>query len=200
MARSRAITVAVVAAAGVLVVAIVAAAVLSVRVEGSSMRPTLRPGDRLLLRPFSGGHTPERFALVVARFSAGGPRVVKRVIGLPGDRVEIARGPDGAPLVEVQPAGAGPWLRVSDPAWVGQWSDLLTACCQLDGRLAAGSTPAMVPAGMLFLLGDAPAASQDSRSLGWAPAHLLAGVVQWRIYPLSELGRPGGQITLSPLS
>jgi hypothetical protein len=38
---------------------------------------------------------------------------------------------------------------------------------------------------MLFLLGDAPAASQDSRSLGWAPLHLLAGVVQRRIHPFS---------------
>jgi signal peptidase I len=164
------------------------------------MRPTLHEGDRLLLRPFSGGRTPGRFQLVVGRFAVGGPRVVKRVIGLPGDRVRVSTGADGVVAVAVQPAASGPWLRVANPAWAGQWPSRPTSCCLPDGRSAADPTPQLVPAGMLFLLGDDPVGSADSLSLGWAPVRLVSGVVSWRVYPPSEVGRVGGHVTLSPVA
>ena len=70
-----------------LAITVAAVAVLAVEVHGPSMRPTLRDGDRVLLRPFSGGRTPQRLALVVARLTANGPAVVKRVVAVGGDRV-----------------------------------------------------------------------------------------------------------------
>jgi hypothetical protein len=52
---------------------------------------------------------------------------------------------------------------------------------------------------MLFLLGDDPAGSADSLSLGWAPVRLVSGVVGWRVYPPADLGHIGGHVTLSPV-
>jgi signal peptidase I len=173
-----------------------ACAVLSVRVQGESMTPTLHDSDRVLLRPFTGGGLPHRFALVVGRFEAGGPRVVKRVIGLPGDRVQIRRDSAGHVQVEVQSGGDGSWRQVDNPAWaVRDWAEG-TACCTEDGRATDTAAPVPVPAGMLFLLGDNAAVSRDSLSLGWARADLVQGVVGWRVWPLGDLGRPGGRVRL----
>jgi len=190
-----------VAVAAILAVAVAgglvaASAVLSVRVDGQSMQPTLRAGDRVLLRPFSGSSTPGRFAVVVGRFSRGGPVVVKRVIGLPGDRVEILTPGAGPTRVVVQPAGGTRWLQVDNPAWRAGWGTGVVTCCELSGRASTRAEPQSVPAGMLFVLGDNPADSQDSRTFGWAPISLLDGVVGWRIYPLGDLGRLGGHVSL----
>jgi signal peptidase I len=62
-------------------------------VEGDSMRPTLAPGQRIVVAPLTG--PPPRGALVVLRRPGpqveGGPlEVVKRVAALPGDRVRLA--------------------------------------------------------------------------------------------------------------
>jgi signal peptidase I len=72
------------------------------RVAGGSMRPTLVEGDRLVVNqlafglnvPFAGRTVarwagPERGDLVVFRSPADGRTCVKRVAGVPGDRVEI---------------------------------------------------------------------------------------------------------------
>ena len=168
-------------AAGVvlLVLATLAAAVtvMAVRVSGVSMEPTLGDGDRVLLRPFSGGDEPARFAIVVTRFSERGPTVVKRVVGLPGDRVRIA-----GTRVEVQTAGAGPWLLADLPGWGGGWfAATPPACCRPSGQAGTTTEPQTVPAGMLFLLGDDPGHSEDSRVFGWAPISLVDGVVRWRL-------------------
>jgi signal peptidase I len=71
-------------------------------VEGESMLPTLRPGQRIAVGPLR--RPPPRGALVVLRRPrpAGSPplEVVKRVVGLPGERVpldggvQVTLGPD----------------------------------------------------------------------------------------------------------
>lgn len=154
-----------------------AVTVLAIEVEGVSMAPTLDDGERVLLEPFSGGDTPDRFAIVVTRFSERGPTVVKRVVGLPGDRVRIT-----GSVVEVQPGGAGAWLVADLPGWGGDGiATTVPACCRPDGKASVTTEPQTVPAGMLFLLGDDPSASEDSRSFGWAPVAEIAGVVGWRL-------------------
>jgi len=199
MSRSR--RVALVAGGAVLLaLAVLAAAVavLSVRVEGESMQPTLDNGDRVVLRPFTGNKLPHRLALVVGRFEENALHVVKRVVGLPGDRVQIRRDDHGHVQVEVQPGGVGSWQQVVNPVWAVQdWVEG-TACCTDDGKAAATATPVTVPSGMLFLLGDNAGASRDSLTLGWAPADLVQGVVGWRVWPLRDLGRPGGRVHLVP--
>ena len=170
-----------------------AVAVLAVRVSGPSMRPTLQDGDRVLLRPFSGGDTPARFALVVARFTEHGPQVLKRVIGVPGDRVEIL----AAGMVRVQPGGVGPWLVVEHPAW-SAGGPAGIACCTPEGRSAPDAAAAQVPAGTVFLLGDDPALSTDSRQEGWVPISQIRGRVWLRVHPPSRWGSPGDGVRLVP--
>jgi signal peptidase I len=60
-------------------------------VRGESMLPTLRPGQRIAVGPPT--RPLRRGAVVVVRHPArGGFELVKRVVGLPGDRVDLADG------------------------------------------------------------------------------------------------------------
>ncbi len=168
-----------VALVSIAVTVVAVGAVVSVPVVGASMEPTLRDGDRLVV----GGSTqPGRFALAVLRFDDTTPAVVKRVVGLPGDQVRI----DPGPVVLVRPGGTGEWQRVDNPAWIGRWTRPST------------TAEATVPSGELFVLGDNPDASEDSRQLGSAPARLVQGTVRLRVYPLSRLGAVPGEVTLRP--
>jgi signal peptidase I len=78
-----------------------------IQVRGSSMRPTLLPGDRLLLNKLAYGlrlpgttrwllrwGAPRRGEVVVLLMPGDGRSLVKRVVGVPGDTLEV----DGAPL------------------------------------------------------------------------------------------------------
>ena len=94
------------------------ASVQNFRVEGASMRPTLKEGEYLLVNkitylkfPLGGAtrvikslpvdpdlvvypfHEPERGTIVIFRFPGDPSRFfVKRIIGVPGDLVEIRNG------------------------------------------------------------------------------------------------------------
>lgn len=154
-------------------------AAVSVRVIGPSMAPTLRDGDRVLVR---GTDRPQRLDLVVLRLREDGPLVVKRVVALPGDRVRI----DAGPVVRVQPQGHGPWWRLVDRAWEGRWSRVVELPEQV------------VPPDGLFVLGDNPDHSEDSRTTGMAPGRLVSGTVRLRVHPPSAWGRPDQPATLQP--
>lgn len=132
-------------------------------VPSSSMEPTLVPGDHLIVIRYLGAR-PQRGHVVVFDDAAGTARV-KRVIGLPGDSVQIEHGQvlvNGEILVE--DAYAAPSLS------------------------AAGSVH-VVPAGHYFLLGDNRDHSADSRSFGFVPDHAVVGrarLIYWSV------SRPGG--------
>lgn len=108
------------------------------RVESWSMAPSLRPGSLLLTRRLPGSDGIHRGDVVVLRSAELGRRVVKRVVGLPGESVVVdAHGVsvDGVPLVE-------PYVLVSG------------------GRRGSFE----VPAGAYLVLGDDRMRSSDSRS------------------------------------
>lgn len=108
------------------------------RVESWSMAPTLRPGRLLLTRRLRRSDDVRRGDVVVLRAADLGRRVVKRVIGLPGEKVAVdSRGisVDGVPLAE-------PYVLVNGGAG-GSFS---------------------VPDGAYLVLGDNRARSSDSRS------------------------------------
>ena len=132
------------------------------RVESSSMEPTLRPGQRLVVRR---RHTTEpvtRGDVVLVRSPEIGRVLVKRVIGLPGERIEIDR--HGWVRIDGQTIAEPYVRRVPRP-----------------GReQARGSvTTYEVPKGHLFLLGDNRAASSDSRS--WRQPYLPAAALVGRV-------------------
>jgi len=79
-------------------------------VVGESMLPTLKPGDVLIVDRRAYDQTdPGRGDIVVARY--GKDWVVKRVVGLPGEEVEVRKGTlfiDDAPRTEEHSIEKGP--------------------------------------------------------------------------------------------
>lgn len=175
----------------------VAALAFSVRVQGNSMEPTLHDGDRMLVQLWDRGRI-ERFDLVDAGFDQGAIRVVKRVIGMPGDQVAIAPVTGSAPVVLVRPAGSQEVFRVDNPAWEGRVGSRTNACCAPSGHVETAQTWATVPDGHYWLLGDNWGGSQDSREFGWVEADDITGRLDFRVRPLSRLGRVPNDVGLVP--
>lgn len=107
------------------------------RIESTSMEPTLRPGQLVVTTRLRRTTMVRRGGLVVVDSRELGRRIVKRVVGLPGDRIRIHNG-----LVHVNEA------PYDEPAVLGS---------VFNGHFE-------VPAGHYFLLGDNRDASTDSRS------------------------------------
>lgn len=171
---ARALGIVLALAAALLVVAAAAIVALGVsRVHGISMRPVLQDGDLVLANPLN--HTPQRFDLALYEPPGGNP-AVKRVIGLPGDRVRITRDPGST--VQVQVGGTGPWqaVTVDGRAWPVA-PHAATPCCTPDGRIAQAPQGALVPRDAYFLLGDNATASIDSRSHGFVTTDALRATV-----------------------
>ena len=82
-----------------------------VRIAGTSMEKTLMSGDVVLATKFDYlSDVPERGHVVLCRLPGRSEQYVKRVIGLPGETVEIAAGQvliDGIPLNEPYAALSG---------------------------------------------------------------------------------------------
>ncbi|MER7606301.1 signal peptidase I [Nocardioides sp. NPDC127503] len=185
-----------------LVMTVVVAALFgSFTVKGSSMEPTMVSGERILLDPLHNDDI-ERFDLVQGiepgpeRFG-GGAQVVKRVIGLPGDRVAIVGGEK--PIVYVSPAGSGEVYRVDNPAWPTRIGTAVDMCCGEDGTYddAASGVWATVPGDSLWVLGDNWGGSTDSRGFGFLPVADVSGKAWLRLLPAGSFGGFGdGRVEL----
>ena len=174
--------------AGALAVGVLAAAGLAVRrarlepmlVSGGSMRPTLGPGQRIAVAPLV--RPPARGDLVVvarprptgvppwgspdpAR-APGDREVVKRVVGLPGERVRLAAG-----RLEVD------GLELAEP--------------YLAGGPGAGELDLELGPAQYLVLGDHRAASTDGREFGPVGADALLGLVRFAYWPPRRLRRRG---------
>lgn len=134
-------------------------------VRGHSMEPSLHDGDRLVVdRVAYSLAEVGRNEIVVLRCPRN-PAVdfVKRVVGLPGDVVEMRSG-------RVYVNGA---LQLGDFEPVAD-----------DAELA----PTVVPEGHYFVLGDNRPVSSDSRDFGLVAQDLLRGRVRARFWPPERLG------------
>ena len=124
-----------------------------VEVTGDSMIPTLEPGQYLIAsRP----HRLHRGDVVVLRRPERPIEVVKRLIGLPGEHVELRAGQtfvNGHELRE-------PYVRGSGPS--GEWT--------LDED-------------EYLVLGDNRDRSSDGRAFGPVPRRAVVGVVRFRYWP-----------------
>lgn len=143
-------------------------------VEGTSMLPTLHEGERLIVNKliyykierFSWGHI-ERGDVVVFWYPRDPDRsYVKRVIGLPGDTVEIRNG-----IVYVN-------NQVMHEFYLDENFN------QADGNLA----PKKVEDHYYFVMGDNRDNSSDSRIWGLVPEKYVYGKVVFRWFP-SNFGR-----------
>ena len=130
------------------------------RVRGQSMAPTLRPGDYVLVRACSVlTREPRRGDIVVVALADG--RQVKRIVGLPGERVVFTAGMlliDGDRLIEPYLRGLPPYLGLAD------------AECSLAKD-------------EYFVMGDNRAHSTDSRHGGPVMRSRLEGRTLCRVWP-----------------
>ncbi|GHV29184.1 signal peptidase I [Synergistales bacterium] len=138
-------------------------------IPSGSMIPTLDPGDRVLVLKFWYSilrFEPKRGDIVVFRYPIDPSRdFVKRVIGLPGDSVEIK---DGRVFINSRELAES---YVQNP-------DNFTS-----------EAPIAVPKDKYFCLGDNRPNSQDSRFWGFVPKNYLRGPAVLRYWPPSRIGR-----------
>jgi len=138
--------------------AIRAVAVEAFIVPTSSMEPTLLPGDRFLADKFSLRFRQPRRGEVIAFHPPYELNVtnVKRVVGVEGDRLELS---GDELLVNGSPTGRHSMEGV-----------------QPVPGMQLMAFPIVVPPGKLFMLGDSPGSSLDSRHWGFADANQVIGL------------------------
>jgi signal peptidase I len=145
------------------------------RVEGPSMQPTLTSGQYLWVNKAAyfemDGHFvlggPQRGDIAVLRPANEDVDLIKRVIGLPGDRVLIHNGD----------------VFINDQALDEPYIHFSAGYSYpIDGK------PLVVPPGQYFVLGDNRANSRDSH-LGWfVPAENLVGRAWLTYWPPASWG------------
>lgn len=130
--------------------------------DGPSMQPNLYRGDRVLTEKVSYRFAPpERGDVVIVRRPAPEEALIKRVMALPGEVVEVRQGHvwvDGEPIWE-------PWVTYFGGPDYG---------------------PARVPANHVFVLGDNRPSSRDSRAIGPVPLSAVRAHALFVYWPLSH--------------
>lgn len=192
--RRRAVGAVLLAAVLIAAIALAAVGVLAEHVNGTSMMPTLRHGDRFLTALGSAGRV-RRFDVVVLDEPGTAVTIVKRVIAVPGDKFEIRSSAAEPMQVLIQPGGTGSWFRVVSPA-LQSAVRRDTGCCDQSGRHGEANGVQTVPAGKFFFLGDNPDESRDSRTFGWGDIAGVQGRVGVRVWPWSASHAIGNRPTL----
>lgn len=160
----------------------------SYEVDGPSMEDTLQHQDRLIVlktgrtvsRITSQAYIPSRGDIIVFAKSgtvdpaAGGERqLIKRVIGLPNDRVTVRNGVVTV-YNEEHPDGF-------DPDKASSYAD------DIASRGGVSDIDTRVPEGHVFVMGDNRSNSLDSRTFGIIESDEIVGRLALRIFPLDEI-------------
>src|SRR4029077_13926291 len=126
----------------------IAFALQTVRVDGESMVNTLQNQDLLLASKISYdfGQNPQRADIVILiPPTEPSQDFIKRVIGLPGDVIEI-NGDHTPTQVLLKPSGTGSFQHLNEPYVLGPWTTLKD-CCMANGEASATPTALTIPAG-----------------------------------------------------
>ncbi len=139
-------------------------------IEQTSMEGTLEPGQRVIVDELTPRFDPyKRGDIIVFQAPEGADRtepLIKRVIGLPGDQVQIKDGAvyvNGTKLDEPYLYGGEPTLPSTD---LSEWT---------------------VPPGDIFVMGDHRGVSLDSRVFGPIPISSVIGRAWLRFYPINSI-------------
>lgn len=175
------------------------------KIPSGSMRPTFLEGDRIFVNkfhygvrwPFNGFRVPftlttiwytenrifdrapiQRWDIVV--FKSVEPRapkdtLVKRVVGLPGERIHIANGKVYVNGVPLELPEHMPDVYYTSEAWAG-----------MDYGILEDDEHSLIPERHYFLLGDNSANSADGRRFGWVPEHHILGRVNSIWWPVTR--------------
>lgn len=178
-------------------------------IEGPSMEPSLLNGDRVVVSKFSYGlflpfmneavvtwDLPDIGDVVIVRSPRDNVDIVKRVVGLPGDTVELREGVvyrNGEAIPHVSQGScrdqpdSGPFGCEWVEERVGEHTYRISR--NLDS-VRTTRAPVTVEPGRIYVLGDHRDRSNDSRALGTIPASRVKGRVL-SIYWSSEGGAAG---------
>lgn len=159
----------------------IGAALTPVRIDGTAMLPTLVDQELVAVdgSAYAKGSPARGDIVLIAVPNGGGMQVVKRVIGLPGDVIEVD-GSQNPTAVLIKPGGTGPW-RMLHEGYLPQLWTTLNNCCGPDGKASASGEPYTLPKGEYFVMGDNRNFSSDSRSFGPVPAPDLLGKVVYQL-------------------
>jgi len=138
-----------------------------VKVEGTSMLPELKDQERIFVNKFVYRFEKiSRRDIVVFWYPRDYTKsFIKRIIGLPGDTIEIRKGivfVNGEPLEE-------PYIQQE----------------YMDKR---SMDPRTVDIGYYFVMGDDRKYSSDSRVWGLVPEKYIYGKAVFRYWPVSQIG------------
>ena len=135
-----------------------------VSVDGDSMYSTLKDKEMLLLKKYDKSF--DRFDIVV--FQHGSSKIIKRIIGLPGEYVEYKNNElyiDGEIIEDVK-------LLTDTPDFKLEELNL-----------------SIIPEDMYFVLGDNRTNSLDSRTIGLIEKEDILGTVDFRVFPFKRFGK-----------
>src|SRR5713101_8098817 len=138
-----------------------------VKVEGTSMMPTLDDQERIFINKFVYRFENIDRGDTVVFWYPGDPTksYIKRVIGVPGDRVEVDH---GTVLINGQ---------ALEEYYVPQ-----------EFRDSSSMTARLVPVDEYFVLGDHRSSSNDSRAWGMVPRRYIYGKAVFVYWPLGKMG------------
>lgn len=145
-----------------------------IRVDGTSMEPNLHTGEYVVVNKFAYRFGQPYLGDVIVFHFPGNPgqEYIKRVIGVPGDLVQVEQGQvyvNGAPIQE-------PYIA-AQPNYQGSWT---------------------VPANSLFVLGDNRNNSSDSHSWGMVPYSYVVGKAVFIYWPLNQWGTLSRTVKAAP--
>jgi signal peptidase I len=140
-----------------------------VKVEGTSMMPALQDQERIFINKFVyrfGIGKIERGDMVVFWYPNDPTKsYIKRVIGLPGDTVEVN---DGTVIVNGK--------QIEERYVPDEYRD------------HQSSAAMKVPGDNYFVLGDHRSSSNDSRAWGTVPSHYIYGKAVFVYWPIAKVG------------
>ena len=148
-----------------------------VKVDGSSMYPTLHHEDSVILWEFN--YQPELFDVIVFEYSQD-VYYVKRIIGMPGDTVKYV---DDRLYINEQPVEE-PFLDEGKEAI--SYFDSFTTDFTLEG-ICQFEDCRVIPEGYYLVLGDNRQNSKDSRNIGLIREDQILGKATFISWPLERI-------------
>ncbi len=139
-----------------------------VKVEGTSMMPGLADQERIFINKYAYRLGPiERGDVVVFRYPGDGSKnYIKRIVGVPGDRIEIMR---GAVMVNGK--------QLAEPYVPPEFRD------------QRSMSEITVPDNSYFVLGDHRNLSSDSRDFGMVEQEAIFGKAVFVYWPTAVMGK-----------
>lgn len=134
-----------------------------VRVENISMKPTLQPGELVIVNKLAYRFGAARYGDIIVFHYPPNPSedYIKRVIGLPGETVKVRNG-----VIIVNGRQMTENYTATRPLYNGDWT---------------------VPIGSLFVLGDNRNQSSDSHDWGFVPMSNVVGKAIAIYWPFSDV-------------